>query len=92
MIIIKRGRWYEAHLLFFTYKRVYIRGHPVPLCRIKYRKEPTRYGKFIQADWSFLERVRFMVSCWLANWERRIKPNRVSCWLANWERRIKPNR
>lgn len=73
MIIIKRGQWDKAHLLFFTYRRVYFRGRPMPLCRIKYRKEPATYGRFKQEDWSFLERVRFMAGRRFADFERRIK-------------------
>ncbi len=80
MLVIKRGQWNEAHLLFFSYRRIYIRGRWTPFCKIKYRKEPKSQYNVVsgsdrkQQDWSFLERVRFMVGLWMQNLKEAFHP------------------
>ena len=68
MIIIKFGTWSGASLTFFNYRRFYIRGRWTPFCRVNYRRT--------SLNWSFLERVRFVVECWFADIERKIRIRR----------------
>ena len=54
MIIPKFGTWNNAAFVFFTYQRIFWRGHLLPLCRIRYRRT--------KPPWAFRDRVRYLLT------------------------------